>query len=160
MEQRLALSLGVLCPRRTSDPVLFSPSDFSRAMLTDDTVEEFEEAIRACDEARTALTEALDAAEAYEGDVTTEPSVFEPVGAALRNWRDAQQRFMSAVGASGAPDPATAALLLKTNHGVDSSNARCGIPGTDVEGADQPFPLELTGMKGAILTEAATEHLS
>jgi hypothetical protein len=81
------------------------------------------------------------------------------VGAALSDWRDAQERFMAAVEASGASDPATAALLLKTNHGVDASNARCGIPGTDVEGADQPFPLDLSGAQGMLLTQAATEHL-
>lgn len=129
-------------------------------MLADDTVENLEGAIRACNEARAALIEALDAAEAYDGDAPSEPSVLEPVEAALENWRDAQQRFMTAVEMSGVPDPATAALLLKTNHGIDSSNARCGLPGASVEGADQPFDLDLTGMKGTILTEAATEYLS
>lgn len=128
-------------------------------MLTPETADEMEEAVRACDAAREALIEALDAAEAHDGDATSAPSVLDPVGAALEDWRDAQQRFMALVDASGASDPATAALLLKTNHGLDASNARCGLPGTDVDGADQPFPLDLTGAQGMILTQAATEHL-
>ena len=128
-------------------------------MLTDETVEELTEAVRACDEARESLVEALNTAEAYDGDALSEPSVMEPVGVAVANWRDAQQQFMTAVSVSGASDPATAALLLKTNHGIDSSNARCGIPGTDVDGADQPFPLDLSGAQGMVLTQAATEHL-
>ncbi len=129
-------------------------------MLVDDTVDELKDTIQACNEAREALTEALDAAEAHDGDPASEPSVLEPVGQALADWRDAQQQFMATVEASSAPDPATAALLLKTNHGVDASNARCGIPGTDVEGADQPFPLNLSGSEGMVLTQAATEHFS
>lgn len=129
-------------------------------MLTDDSVEELEAATRACDEARAALADALNTADAHEGDPTTEPSLMKPVGTALENWRDAQQDFMDVVEASEVPNPSTAALLLKTNHGIDSTNARCGIPGTSVEGADQPFPLDLTGSQGAILTHAATERLS
>jgi hypothetical protein len=121
-------------------------------MIDDDTLEELTAAVDACDEAQTALAEALDAAEADDGNL-------DPVGAALANWRDAQEDFMSAVEASGVSDPATAALLLKTNHGVDAANARCGIPGADVEGADQPFPLDLSGTQGMVLTEAATEYL-
>lgn len=128
-------------------------------MLTDESVEELGEAVQNCDDARKALVEALDAAEKHDGDATVDPSVMEPVGEALTNWRDAQQRFMAAVDVSGVSDPATASLLLKTNHGIDSSNARCGIPGTDVDGADQPFPLDLTGTQGMVLTQAATEHL-
>jgi hypothetical protein len=116
-------------------------------MLTDDTIDDLKIAVDACNDARSALVDALDAAEANDGDSTAEASVLEPVGSALADWRDAQQRFM------------TAALLLKTNHGVDASNARCGIPGTDVDGADQPFPLDLSGSQGMILTQAATEHL-
>lgn len=132
-------------------------------MLADDTVEELEDAVRACNNARAALSEALERAEAYDGDAASEPSVLEPVGTALADWRDAQQRFMAAVEASSAPDPVTAALLLKTNRGIDPDrcrDARCGIPGTDVEGADQPFDLDVTGSRGTILTQAATEHLS
>ncbi len=127
-------------------------------MLDDDTLDELKDAVRSCNEARTALVEALDRAEVHD-DATSESSVLEPVGAALTDWRDAQQRFMSVVDASGVSDPATAALLLKTNHGIDASNARCGIPGTDVDGADQPFPLDLSGSQGMALTQAATEHL-
>ena len=129
-------------------------------MLNDDTLDKLKTAVRACDEAREALTKALDAADAHDGDSTSDPSVLGPVGATIADWRDAQRRFMAAVERSGVSDAATAALLLKTNHGVDASNARCGIPGTDVEGADQPFPLELSGTQGVILTQAATEYLS
>jgi hypothetical protein len=129
-------------------------------MLVDDTVDELKDTIQACNEAREALIEALDAAEAHDGDPASEPSVLEPVGQALADWRDAQQQFMATVEVSSVSDPATAALLLKTNHGVDASNARCGIPGTDVEGADQPFPLNLSGSEGMVLTQAATEHFS
>lgn len=128
-------------------------------MLADDTLDELKDAVRTCDRARDALIEALEGAEDYEGDPTAEPSVFDPVGEALQDWRDAQRRFMRSVEASGVSDPATAALLLKTNHGIDASNARCGIPGTDVEGADQPFPLDLTGTQGMVLTQAAMEYL-
>lgn len=126
-------------------------------MLTDDAVDELKEAVQACDDARQALVEALDAAAAVDDEESV--SVLKPVGVALEDWRDAQQQFMGAVDASGVSDPATAALLLKTNHGVDASNARCGIPGTDVDGADQPFPLELTGAQGMVITQAAMEHL-
>jgi hypothetical protein len=129
-------------------------------MLDDDALDELTAAVHTCDEAREALLDALDAADAHDGDSASDPSVLEPVGAAIADWRDAQQRFMAAVDASGVSDPATAALLLKTNHGVDASNARCGIPGTDVDGADQPFPLDLSGAQGMLLTQAATEYLS
>ena len=128
-------------------------------MLDDDSLAKMETAVQACDEAREALIDALDAAEAHDDDATSTPSILDPVGAALEDWRDAQQRFMALVDASNASDSATAALLLKTNHGIDASNARCGLPGTDVDGADQPFPLDLTGAQGMILTQAATEHL-
>ena len=129
-------------------------------MIDDDSLAKLETAVQSCDEARASLTEALDAADAQGGDSTSDPSVLDPVGVAIADWRDAQQQFMAAVDASGVSDPATAALLLKTNHGIDASNARCGIPGTDVDGADQPFPLDLSGAQGMILTQAATEHLS
>ena len=127
-------------------------------MLDDESLDELKAAVHSCDDARAALSSALSTADAHD-DAHSDPSALEPVGAALSDWRDAQERFMAAVEASGASDPATAALLLKTNHGVDASNARCGIPGTDVEGADQPFPLELSGAQGMLLTQAATEHL-
>jgi hypothetical protein len=129
-------------------------------MITDETLTDLKDTVRACDEAREALIDALDAAEAHGGDPRSDASVLEPVGTALADWRDAQQQFMGIVEASSVPDPATAALLLKTNHGVDASNARCGIPGTDVDGADQPFPLDLSGSQGTVLTQAATNYLS
>ena len=128
-------------------------------MLADDTVDELTDAVQACDQAREALSEALDAADASGGGAQPDPSDLAPVAAALEDWRDAQQQFMTAIEDTGASDPATAALLLQTNYGVDASNARCGIPGTDVEGADQPFPLDLSGAQGMVLTRAATEHL-
>lgn len=127
-------------------------------MLPDESIDEITAAVQACDDARAALVDALDDADAAD-DALADPAALKPVGRALAKWRDAQEQFMSAVEAADASDPATTALLLKTNHGVDASNARCGIPGTDVEGADQPFPLDLTGAKGMLVTQAATEHL-
>lgn len=128
-------------------------------MLDNETVEELKEAIRDCNQAREVLVEALEAADTAGGDALSDPSILEPVGDALGTWRDAQQRFMTAVEASSVSDSATAALLLKTNHGIDASNARCGLPGTDVDGADQSLDLDLTGRWGGILTQAATEYL-
>ncbi|WP_251940051.1 hypothetical protein [Salinibacter ruber] len=127
-------------------------------MLPDESIDEIKAAVQACDDARAALVDALDDADTAD-DALADSAALEPVGQALADWRDAQARFMAAVEAADASDPATTALLLKTNHGVDASNARCGIPGTDVEGADQPFPLDLTGAKGMLVTQAATEHL-
>ncbi|MCS3626740.1 hypothetical protein GGP53_000351 [Salinibacter ruber] len=127
-------------------------------MLPDESIDEIKAAVQACDDARAALVDALDDADTAD-DALADSAVLKPVGQALADWRDAQARFMAAVDAADASDPATTALLLKTNHGVDASNARCGIPGTDVEGADQPFPLDLTGAKGMLVTQAATEHL-
>lgn len=128
-------------------------------MIDDDTVDELEDAIRACNRAREALVDALDAADASAGEDLSDSSLLEPVADALGEWRDAQQRFMTAVEASSISDPATAALLLKTNHGIDASSARCGLPGTDVEGANQSLDLDLTGRWGGVLTQAATEYL-
>ena len=127
-------------------------------MLPDESIDEIKAAVQACDDARAALVDALDDADAAD-DALAESAALKPVGQALADWRDAQARFMAAVDAADASDSATTALLLKTNHGVDASNARCGIPGTDVEGADQPFPLDLTGARGMLVTQAATEHL-
>lgn len=127
-------------------------------MLPDESIDEIKAAVQACDDARAALVDALDDADTAD-NALADSVALKPVGQALADWRDAQARFMAAVDAADASDPATTALLLKTNHGVDASNARCGIPGTDVEGADQPFPLDLTGAKGMLVTQAATEHL-
>ncbi|WP_103019059.1 hypothetical protein [Salinibacter altiplanensis] len=127
-------------------------------MLPDESLDDLTAAVQACDDARSALVDALNDA-APADDARADSAALEPVGRALADWRTAQERFMSTVEAAGAADPATTALLLQTNHGVDASNARCGIPGTDVEGADQPFPLDLTGAEGMLLTQAATEHL-
>lgn len=129
-------------------------------MLSDEEIDKLEKAVEGCDEARARLEDALDAAEAQsDKSATTDPSLLEPVGDALSDWRDSEQQFMNIVEASGAPNPSTAALLLKTNHGVDSSNARRGIPGTSVEGADQPFDIDMTGFRGSVVTEAAMEYL-
>ncbi len=128
-------------------------------MLSDDFVETFRSAVRDCNEARQQLESALDDASAHGNDATADSSVLKAVAETLADWRDAQQRFMSAVEASGVPDPATAALLLKTNHGIDAANARCGLPGTNVEGADQPSGLDLSGARGSVLTTAATDYL-
>ncbi len=124
-------------------------------MLTDDQVSEMEDAVSACEEARSALIEALDAA---EGDPTDEQ--VQAVGEALEAWRDAQQRFMAAVESSEVPDVSTAGMLLKTNHGVDATEARRGLPGVHVEGADQPFDVDLSGTRGSVLTTAAMEYVS
>ncbi len=128
-------------------------------MLSDDRIDTLKSAVQDCDAAREQLEEALDTAAAHDGDAKADTSVLKPVGTALADWRDAQRRFMNAVDGSGAPDPATAALLLKTNHGVDATNARCGLPGTDVDGADQPSGLDLSGGRGSVLTTVATEYL-
>jgi hypothetical protein len=85
--------------------------------------------------------------------------ILQPVADALRDWRDAQQAFMNTVEQSGAPNVEMAALLLKSNHGVDSDNARRGLPGASVEGANQPFDVDTTGMRGEVLTRAL-DHLA
>jgi hypothetical protein len=123
-------------------------------MLTDDQVSEMEDAVSSCEEARSALIEALDAAE-EQGD-----EELQAVGQALETWRDAQKRFMEVVDASEVPDVSTAAMLLKTNHGVDSTEARRGLPGVHVDGADQPFDVDLSGTRGSVLTTAAMEYVS
>lgn len=125
-------------------------------MLSDATIASLEEHAAACDEARAALEDALDAAE--QAGSLDEASLH-PVGQALKNWRDAQQAFMDAVDASEAPDVPMAALLLKQTADVDVSNARRGLPGAAVEGANQPFDIDMTGMRGQALTTAAMEVL-
>lgn len=125
-------------------------------MLSDDTIAALEQHATACDEARAALEEALDAAERAG---TLDDNTLRPVAKALKTWRDAQQAFMDAVERSEAPDVPMAALLLKQTADVDVSNARRGLPGASVDNADQPFDIDRTGMRGQALTTAATEVL-
>lgn len=125
-------------------------------MLTDEDVETLGAAVSACEDARSRLESALTAADG-SGDPAEED--VKEVGAALTDWRDAQRRFMAGVEASGVDDASTAAMLLKMNHGVDATEARRGLPGVHVEGADQNFDMDLTGTRGTILTTAAMEHV-
>lgn len=121
--------------------------------MTDETVAELEAAVAACDEAREALTKALAAVDEHDG-APDAAAVLRPLGEALTDWRDAQRRFMDAVSDADAPDLATAAMMLKMNHGVDATNARRGLPGVNVDGADKPFDLDLSGTRGTALTNA------
>lgn len=125
-------------------------------MLSDDTVTELERHVEACDAARATLDEALDAADAAD---TLDEDALHPVAVALKDWRDAQQAFMDAVARSEAPDVPMTALLLKQTADVDATNARRGLPGASVDGTDQPFDLDMTGLRGQALTTAAMEVL-
>lgn len=126
--------------------------------MTDDTAAELEAAVEGCDQAREALIEALQAADDHDGAPDDE-AVLRPVGEALSDWRDAQRRFMDAVAEADVPDVATAAMMLKMNHGVDATNARRGLPGVNVERTDKPFDLDLSGTRGTALTTAAMEYV-
>lgn len=126
-------------------------------MLSDDLVDELTEAATACDTARENLQSALDAAEAEEDP---DEKQLQAIGTDLENWRDAQRQFMAAVEASDVSDVSTAAMLLKTNHGVESMEARRGLPGVHVDGADQPFDVDMSGTRGSLLTTAAMEYVS
>lgn len=128
-------------------------------MLDDETIGALEQAVDACNAARNQLEKALENADDHGRESAGDPSILEPVGEAIETWRDAQKRFMDLVADSGAPDPSTAALLLKTNHGIDPTEARRGIPGTSVEGADQPFDVDMSGVRGSVLTEATMEYV-
>jgi uncharacterized coiled-coil protein SlyX len=125
-------------------------------MLNDEHIADLEEAVAACEEARDRLESALEEAE-QSGDPTEKH--LKAVGTALTEWRDAQRRFMSVVEASDVDDVSTAAMLLKMNHGIDSTEARRGLPGVHVDGADQSFDMDLTGTRGTVLTTAAMEHV-
>jgi len=125
-------------------------------IVTDDTAAELTAAVEACDEARAELETALDAA-AAEGD---DEEHLQAVASALEAWRDGQRRFMELVDASEASDVATAAMLLKMNHGTDSTNARRGLPGVHVDGTDQPFDVDMSGTRGTVLTTAAMEYVT
>jgi hypothetical protein len=126
--------------------------------MTDETAAELEAAVVACDEARDALTEALSAADAHDG-APDDDAILRPLGEALSDWRDAQHRFMAAVDDADVPDVATAAMMLKMNHGVEATNARRGLPGVRVDGTDKPFDLDLSGTRGTALTTAAMEYV-
>lgn len=128
-------------------------------MLNDETVGALERAVDACNAARNQLEEALEVADDRGRESAGDPEILEPVGEAIETWRDAQKRFMDRVAESEAPDPSTAALLLKTNHGIDSTEARRGIPGTSVDGADQAFDVDMSGVRGSVLTEATMDYV-
>lgn len=123
--------------------------------LSDDTLSALEQHAEACSAARHSLDTALDAAEQQGLSKDTLTTIAD----ALRTWQSAQQRFMDAVAASEVTDVSMASLLLKNATGTDPADARCGIPGAYVEGADQPFPVDMTGTRGQALTTAAMEHL-
>jgi hypothetical protein len=125
--------------------------------VTDDTVEALTAAVEACDTARSSLEDALDSAEAAGGK---DEDHLRAVATALENWRDSQRHFMKTVDQSEASDVATAAMLLKMNHGIDSTNARRGLPGVHVDGTDQPFDLDTSGTRGTVLTTAAMEYVT
>jgi hypothetical protein len=125
-------------------------------MLSDEVVNELEQHVQACDEARSALEDALDrAASAGSQDDAT----LEEVARALHTWRTAQERFMETVAKSDVSNVPMAALLLQKHEEIDASNARRGLPGASVEGADQPFDIDLSGQRGSILTTAAMDYL-
>jgi hypothetical protein len=126
--------------------------------MTDETAAKLEKAVEACDRAREALEEALQAVDQHDG-AADDDTVLEPIGEALSNWRDAQHQFTATVEEADVPDVATAAMVLKMNHGVDATNARRGLPGTTVEGTDKPFDLDLSGNRGTALTTAATQYV-
>lgn len=126
-------------------------------MLSDSIARKMEAAAASCDEARDALEGALSAVE-RDGEATDEH--LRSIAEALEAWHDGQRAFMRLVDAADVSDPSTATMLLKMNQGVDASNARRGLPGVPVEGADQSFDVDLTGRRGGALTEAAMHHVS
>lgn len=130
-------------------------------MLSDDLLAELEDHVDACDAARDALEAALDDAETLGPDTSpdTRTDVLQAVADALGNWRDAQRQFMDAVERGDVPNAQMAALFLKNDADVDASNARRGLPGAHVDGADQPFDVDLSGTRGQALTTAAMEYL-
>lgn len=128
-------------------------------MFSDEDVAELEAAVDACDAAREDLDAALARADDHDGPADDE-EVLTPVAAALEDWRDAQRTFMARVEASEAPDLATAVMMLKTNHDIDATNVRRGLPGVPVEGTDKPFDVDMSGTRGTALTMAAMHHVS
>lgn len=125
-------------------------------MLSDEIVDELEQHAHACDAARSTLENALDRADSAEGD---EEAILNEVAQALNAWRAAQKRFMETVAQSDVSNVPMAALLLQKHEGVDATNARRGLPGASVDGADQPFDIDLSGQRGSILTTAAMDYL-
>lgn len=125
-------------------------------MLSDDLVDQMRSAVSRCEAAREDLLSALTAAEREEDPGE---SKLRSIGEALEAWRDAERQFMEAVDASDVDDVSTAAMLLKMNHGIDATEARRGLPGASVEGATQPFDVDLSGTRGSLLM-AATEFVS
>lgn len=130
-------------------------------MLSDDLLADLEDHVDACDAARIALESALDDAETLGPDTSPDArtDVLQAVADALGNWRDAQRQFMDAVEHGDVPNAQMAALFLKNDADVDASNARRGLPGAHVDGADQPFDVDLSGTRGQALTTAAMEYL-
>jgi hypothetical protein len=126
-------------------------------MLSDELVDDLRSAVADCEAAREALEAALAAA---DGAPDTEDEHLQSIAEALETWRDAERRFMQGVEASEVDDVSTVAMLLKMNHGVDATEARRGLPGLSVDGATQPFDLDMTGTRGTLLTTAATEYVS
>lgn len=126
-------------------------------MISDATAQKLERAVQDCDEARAAVERLLNSA---TGTSENDEETLTRLANALVRWRKAQRRFMEEIGAADDLDVATAALLLKTNRGVEPANARRGIPGLPVEGTDQPFDLDTTGKRGQALMRAVTEHAS
>lgn len=126
-------------------------------MLSDESIKELERHVRACDEARASLDAALD--EADDASSAGSDAPLKKVAAILAEWQAAQRRFMQAVEDSEAPDAPMAALLLRNKEEIDATNARMGLPGAYVEGADQPFDMDMSGTRGQVLTTAAMEYL-
>ena len=132
---------------------------FSDSMLSDESVETLEHHVNTCDEAREELQDALDKAETVGRDAPAEEkaAALKPVADAIRKWQTAQEKFMEAVEQSEAPDVPMASLFLKNDADVDATNARRGLPGAHVDGANQPFDVDLSGTRGTILTNAIME---
>ena len=126
-------------------------------MLSDELVDDMRTAVSDCRAAREDLESALEAA---DGASDAEDAHLRAIAEALEDWRDAERRFMDAVEASEVDDVSTAAMLLKMNHGIDATEARRGLPGLSVDGATQPFDVDMSGTRGTLLTTAAMEYVS
>ena len=127
-------------------------------MLSDDTVTALESAVDTCDAARRDLEAALTRAEKASDDADHDEAL-QAIATAIQEWGAGQEQFADAVDASSAPDIPMAALLLKNETGTDAMNARRGVPGVSVDGTDQPFDVDLSGMRGSALTDAITTYV-